>query len=133
MNSQPIIEKSYLVELGLGTPAANAQRNFAFIPQLEGSEIYAIQAFTSTQVAVSPSGATVITAAGAASLALTFSVGSNQDLFLVPYYDLVSGNNAGFIRMINNKKLNLTKSFVTMLTATNLNVNEAIILNFIYR
>lgn len=131
--TQPIIEKSYLVELNLGTPAANSQKNFAFIPQLEGSQIYAVQAFTAAQIAVAPSGATVIAAAGAASLALTFCVGSDQDFYLFPYYDLISANNAGFIRMINNKKLNLTKSFVTMFTATNLNANESILLNFIYR
>jgi len=130
---QPIIENSYLVEIPLGTPAANAQRNFNFIPQLEGAEIYSVQAFTATQVGVSPNGATVIAAAGAASVVCTFCVGNDQDIFLYPYYDLIASNNGGLQRMLKNKRLNLTKSFITMLTAANLNANESLIFQFFYR
>jgi hypothetical protein len=46
---QPITEKSYLVELNLGTVAVQKQINFQFIPQLEGSIIYGIQSFSCTQ------------------------------------------------------------------------------------
>ena len=130
---QPIIEKSYLVELNLGTIAVQKQINFAFVPQLEGSTIYGIQSFSATQTAISPNGSTVIANAGLASLTVTFVVGDTQEVFLLPVADLNSPSIYGFIRMFNNKRLNLTKSFVTIQAATSLNNNESILLNFIYR
>jgi len=130
---QPIIEKSYLVEVNLGTIAVQKQINFAFVPQLEGSTIYGIQSFSATQTGVSPNGSTVIANAGLASLTVTFVVGDTQEIFLMPVADLNSPSIYGFIRMFNNKRLNLTKSFVTIQAVTSLNNNESILFNFIYR
>lgn len=130
---QPITEKSYLVEVNLGTIAAQKQVNFAFIPQLEGSTIYGIQSFNISQVALSPNGSTVVSASGMLSLTVTFVVGDIQEIFLLPVADLNSPSIYGFIRMISNKKLNLTKSFVTIQSASNLNNNESILFNFLYR
>jgi len=130
---QPIIEKSYLVEVNLGTIAVQKQINFAFVPQLEGSTIYGIQSFSATQTGVSPNGSTVIANAGLASLTVTFVVGDTQEIFLLPVADLNSPAIYGFIRMFNNKRLNLTKSFVTIQATTSLNNNESILFNFIYR
>ncbi len=130
---QPITKNSYLVELNLGTIGVQRQINFSFIPQLEGSQIYGIQSFSATQMAVSPNGSTVIVAAGLASLTVTFVVGDTQELFLIPCADLNSPLIAGFIRMFNDKRLNLTKSFVTIQSAANLNNNESILFNFHYQ
>lgn len=130
---QPIIERSYLVELNIGTIAAQKQINFQFVPQLQGATIYGIQTFSAAQLPTSPNGSTVVSAAGLASISVTFTVGDNQDIFLLPAFDLNSQNLAGFIRMFNNKKLNLTKSFITIQAVTNLNNNESILFNFIYR
>jgi hypothetical protein len=130
---QPIIKNSYLVEVNLGTLAAQKQINFQFIPQLEGSIIYGIQAFSSSDLLASPNGQTVPSTAGLASLTVTFSVGDNQDIFLMPVSDLRSVNIAGFVRMFDNKRLNLTKSFVTINSVTNLNNNESVCFQFIYR
>ncbi len=130
---QPITEKSYLVELNLGTVAVQKQINFQFIPQLEGSLIYGIQTFSSTQTSLSPNGSNVVSAAGLADLTVTFVVGDTQDVFLLPVADLNSPSIQGFIRMFNNKKLNLTKSFVTIQSTATVVNNESILFNFLYK
>ena len=130
---QPIIEKSYLVELNLGTIAAQKQINFNFIPQLEGSTIYAIQTFSASDLAVSPNNQTVVSTAGLANITVTFCVGDDQDVYLYPISDLRSGNNAGFQRLFANKKLNLTKSFITIQAVAAINNNESTLFQFIYR
>lgn len=130
---QPITEKSYLVEVNLGTVAVQKQINFAFIPQLEGSTIYGIQSFSSDQLSLSPNGSTPVTAVGLADLTVTFVVGDTQDIYLIPVADLNSPLIYGFIRMINNKKLNLTKSFVTIQSTTTVANNQVVLFNFLYR
>lgn len=130
---QPITEKSYLVEVNLGTVAVQKQINFQFIPQLEGSLIYGVQSFSRTQCSLSPNGSTLVTAVGLADLTVTFVVGDTQDIFLLPVADLNSPLIAGFIRMLNNKRLNLTKSFVTIQSTTTVANNESILFNFLYK
>ena len=130
---QPIIEKSYLVELNLGTVAVQKQINFSFIPQLEGTQIYGIQAFSSNDISTSPNGSTVVSAAGLGNLTVTFVVGDVQEVFLLPVADLNSPLIYGFVRMFNNKRLNLTKSFVTIQSISSIAANESVLFNFIYR
>jgi hypothetical protein len=130
---QPIIENAYLVEVNLGTIAAQKQINFNFIPQLEGSQIYGIQVFSRDNFGTTPNGATTTTIGGIASLSVTFTEGDNQTLYQYPLYDLVSSANAGFQRMFNNKRLNLTKSFVTINSITGLANNESVVFLFHYR
>lgn len=130
---QPIIEKSYLVELNLGTVAVQKQINFSFIPQLEGTQIYGIQAFSSNDISTSPNGSTVVSAAGLGNLTVTFVVGDVQEVFLLPVADLNSPLIYGFVRMFNNKRLNLTKSFVTIQSIASIAANESVLFNFIYR
>jgi hypothetical protein len=130
---QPIIEKSYLVELNLGTVAVQKQINFSFVPQLEGTQIYGIQSFSQSNLATSPNGSAVVTNAGLTNLTVTFVVGDVQEVFLLPVADLNSPLIYGFVRMFNNKRLNLTKSFVTIQSIANVNNNESVLFNFIYR
>jgi len=129
---QPIIENSYLVEVNLGTIAAQKQVNFNFIPQLEGSRIYGIQVFSADNLAVSPNGSPVTSISGVASLTVTFTEGDNQTLYLYPLYDLVSSANSGFQRLFNQKRLNLTKSFVTINSVNNLSNNQSVVFLFHY-
>lgn len=130
---QPIIEKSYLVEINLGTVAAGKQINFQFVPQLQGALIYGIQSFSSTQVATTPNGGVTAAIGGIAQCTVTFVVGDDQDIFQMPVYDLVSQQAAGFVRLFNNKQLNLTKSFITINGTTNLNNNDVLVFQFLYR
>lgn len=130
---QPIIEKSYLVEVNLGIVSVQKQINFAFIPQLEGSTIYGIQSFDENQLATSPNGSAVVSNTGLSNITVTFVVGDTQDIYLLPISDLNSPLIYGFIRMINNKRLNLTKSYITIQSISSLVNNEAVLFNFIYR
>jgi hypothetical protein len=130
---QPIAERTYLVEVNVGTLSVQKQVNFQFIPQLEGATIYAIQSFGATQLSVSPNGSAVVTTAGLSDLTVTFAVGDNQDYFLVPVADLNSASISGFIRMISDKKLNLTKSFITLQGNANLVANQSVLFQFTYR
>jgi hypothetical protein len=131
---QPIVEKSYLVELNLGTVVgAQRQVNFQFIPQLKDAIIYGVEVFSATQVSLSPNGATVVSTLGLADLTVTFAVGDDQDVFLQPCADLNPALVAGFIRMYNNKRFNLTKSFITMQGVANIAANQAVLFNFFYR
>jgi hypothetical protein len=129
---QPITKKSYLVELNLGTIGVQKQINFNFIPQLEGALIYGIQSLSIAQIAASPNGSTMVASAGLASLTATFVVGDTQDVYLMPVADLNSPLIYGFIRMFDNKRLNLTKSFITIQSGNNLNNNESVCFNFHY-
>jgi hypothetical protein len=129
---QPIIENSYLVEVNLGTLALQKQINFNFIPQLEGSKIYGIQVFSFDNLNTSPNGSTVTSIGGISSLTVTFTEGDNQTLYLYPLYDLVSSANSGFQRLFNQKRLNLTKSFVTINSLSGLSNNQSVLFLFHY-
>lgn len=130
---QPISERNYLIELNVGTVAVQKQINFAFIPQLEGAIIYGVQSFSRSELSLSPNGSAVATAPGLADLTVTFAVGDNQDFFLWPVADLNSAAINGFIRMINDKRLNLTKSFITIQSTTTITNNESVLFLFTYR
>jgi hypothetical protein len=130
---QPIIENSYLVEVNLGTVASQKQINFSFIPQLEGSLIYSIQAFSNSQLITSPNGAAVVTNAGISQLTVTFTVGDNQNFYLYPVYDFISQQAAGVQRLIKPSRLNLTKSFITIQGTTGLTNNESVLFLFHYK
>lgn len=129
---QPVIKKTYLVELNLGTVAANKQVNFNDVPQLRGKRIYGVSTFSRTQLSGSPGGSAMVTTAGLADLVVTFAVGDVQDFYLIPCADLNSPLIFGSIRAIEPKMLILTKSFVTILTTTTVVTNESICFNFIY-
>jgi hypothetical protein len=130
---QPIAERTYTVELSLGAVAVQKVINFNFVPQLEGKEIYGVQVFSRTDLALSPNGATMVTQVGLADLTATFVVDDTQDIFLTPVSDLNSPLQNGFIRMFKNKRLNLTKSFVTIQSVATVANNESIVFQFIYR
>lgn len=130
----PIINKSYLVEINLGsTVGVGRQIFFPFIPELEGKTIYAIQAFSSSDMSNSPDGASVVTTAGLQGAMVTFFVGDQQDLYNVLVGDLRSVNNYGAIRHIADKRINLTKSYVQITNAGSLSANQSFLFNFIYK
>ena len=131
---QPIIEKSYLVEQNLGASPGNQQRiPFQFISEIEGAEIFSIQAFSIDDLSRTPSGLTVVSLAGLTGLTLTFSVGDKERIYQMPASDLRSANIFGFQRMFKNLKINLTKSYITIQDATNIFANNGLLVNFIYR
>jgi hypothetical protein len=85
-------------------------------------------------LATSPAQKTVIVAAGLTSLVATFAVGAanTEELQQYPLYDLQPSNVSGNIRMFNDKQINLSKSYVKMLSVSNLTATYSVLFNFIY-
>ena len=131
---QPIINNSYLVEVNLTTVANGQRYYFLDVPTLRAPYIFVqgIEAYSSDQVALSPNNSTIISAAGATGIVVTFAVRETEEVYQIPYFTLISAANAGMIREFANKQINLTKSYVTILDSTNLNAAESCIFNFYY-
>ena len=130
-----IIENSYLVEVNLPSITLGQRYTFIDIPQLRYNAVtmMGIEAFTSAQLATSPNNKTVIAGAGSVNIVCTFVVNETEDIYQIPYYTLISANNAGLIREFQNKRINLVKSYITILNVTSLNANESVMFNFYYK
>jgi hypothetical protein len=132
MIAQPIINRSYLFEVPLGTVAVQSKVNFLYNSNLEGKEIYGLQTIPSSFLAFAPSGAAAVSVLGLSGLVITLSVGSDEQLYQFPASDFFPGNVSGLIRMLNNKVVNISKSYATILSITNLVNNQSLLLNFIF-
>lgn len=130
-----IITNSYLVELNLPSIALGQRYTFLDVPQLRYNAVIieGLEGFTNTQLAVSPNNKNIITSAGSLNLVLTLVVDETEDIYQIPYYTLISSNNAGLIREFANKRINLVKSYITILNTTGLTAGESAIFNFYYR
>ena len=130
-----IITNSYLVELNLPTVSLGQRFTFLDVPQLRYNAVIidGIEAFTADQLATSPNAKTIIPAAAATGIVLTLVVDETEELYQIPYYTLISGNNAGLIREFANKRINLVKSYATILNITSLTAGNSLIFNFYYR
>ena len=130
-----VIQRSYLTEINLTAINVGQRYYFLDVPELrQGTAfIQGIECFTAAQLATSPNNKTTIAAAGAASIMCTFTVGETEDVFNIPYYTLVSANNAGLIRAFNNKSVNLVKSYVTVVNSSNLNASESVLFNWYFK
>lgn len=130
-----IIENSYLVEVNLPSITLGQRYTFLDIPQLRYNAVtmMGIEAFTASQLATSPNNKTVISGAGSVNIVCTFVVNETEDIYQIPYYTLISSNNAGLIREFQNKRINLVKSYITILNVSGLNANESVMFNFYYK
>jgi hypothetical protein len=130
-----IITNSYLVELNLPTISLGQRYTFLDVPQLRYNAVIidGLEAFTADQLATSPNNKTIIPATSAQGIVLTLVVDETEELYQIPYYTLISGNNAGLIREFANKRINLVKSYATILNTTGLTAGNSLIFNFYYR
>lgn len=130
-----IITNSYLVELNLPTIGLGQRYTFLDVPQLRYNAVIidGLEAFTSTQLTTSPNGKAIITDAASLGIVLTFVVNETEEVYQIPYYTLVSGNNAGLIREFGNKRINLVKSYATILNIAGLTAAQSLIFNFYYK
>lgn len=135
---QPVIDYSYLVEVPITiTPIAGNRIKFSDIPQLRDAVNKMKRVFTvglevldSTSLTISPSGLTVVPSL--TGLVLTLAIGSQEDIFQFPCSDLNPLNNSGLIRMLKDKIINWPNSYITILDATGLAINQAIVFNAFY-
>lgn len=130
-----IIKRSQIIEAQItGTPTVGKRYFFTDIPQLARLNIiiYGIEAFTSTQLAVSPqSGANVVgTSTG---IALTLRDQNKLEFaYQIPYYTLIRANNSGLVVLFTPKTINLTDCFVQLTATTGINANDVACFNLYY-
>jgi hypothetical protein len=129
---KPIL-RSYLAEVNLGTttPGNGQNVNVQDYPQLRDVYICGVEVFDSNQLAISPSGKTVVTTLDGLTLTLMDKFNMEM-LYQYPAFDLNPANVGGFYRNIKPFYLQLTKSYITVLSNTSLNANESVMINFLY-
>lgn len=129
---KPIV-RSYLAEINLGnsTPGQGQNINFQDYPQLRDIYITGITTFEDAQVAVSPTGKTVVPSLTGITVSLK-DIYNMDMVFQYPAYDLQPSLVNGYYRDFIPFKLQLTKSYITILDPTGLSANESVLFNIFY-
>jgi hypothetical protein len=131
-----IIKRSQLIEAQFtGTPAAGKKYQFTEIPNISRNNIivYGFEAFTATQLAVTPNNNTVVASGVSDQLVVTLIDSDNKErVYQLPYYTAIRSLNGGFVLMVKPFILNLTRSYVQITSATGINANEVASFNLYY-
>jgi hypothetical protein len=125
-----IIKRSQLVTAVIETAVPAAQQKFYFqdIPNLSRNNIvvYGLEAFSRTQLSVTPNGNAVITAAATAGVTVTLrDTNKVEYLYQEPYYTLIRANNFGLVTMLKPRVINLTDCYITVANPAGIAQNEA--------
>lgn len=129
---KPIL-RSYLAEVNLGTttPGNGQNINIQDYPQLREVYICGIEIFDSNQLAISPSGKTVVPTLD--GLTITLMDKFNMEMiYQYPVFDLNPANVGGFYRDFKPFYLQLTKSYITVLDSSTVSANQSVMLNIFY-
>jgi hypothetical protein len=131
-----IIKRSQLIEAQFtGTPATGKKYQFTEIPNISRNNIviYGFEAFTATQLAVTPNNNTVIASGVSDQLVVTLIDNDNKErVYQLPYYTAIRSLNGGFVLMVKPFILNLTRSYVQITSATGITANEVASINLYY-
>jgi hypothetical protein len=131
-----IIKRSQLIEAQFtGTPAAGKKYQFTEIPNISRNNIivYGFEAFTATQLAVTPNNNTVVGSGVSDQLVVTLIDSDNKErVYQLPYYTAIRSLNGGFVLMVKPFILNLTRSYVQITSASGINANEVASFNLYY-
>jgi len=129
---KPIL-RSYLTEVNLGTttPGAGQNINIQDYPQLRDIMIMGVEVFDSGEVTVSPSGKVVVPTLSGITLTLLDKF-NMEVIYQYPTFDLNPNNTSGFVRNFLPFPLQLTKSYITILSNAGLAANQSVIINFLY-
>lgn len=130
-----VVKRSQIIEAKIsGTPATNKRYFFTDIPQLSRLNIvvYGIEAFTTTQLAVSPqSGANVVGTSTGITLTLRDQT-KTEKVYQMPYYTLIRSNNSGLVVLFTPMTINLTDCYVQLVSTSGINANEVACFNLYY-
>ena len=129
------ITRSYLVELYFGTsaPGQGAQINFQDYPELRNVYVCGVEVCSQDYLTQSPSGKTVTAAANLPGIVLNLmDVGTNIRVYNYPSFDLQPSNVSGYYRDFEPFKINLVKSYVTILQNIGIAANTSLCFNFFY-
>ena len=131
-----IIKRSQLIEAQFtGTPATGKKYQFTEIPNISRNNIvvYGFEAFTATQLAVTPNNNTVVASGVSDQLVVTLIDNDNKErVYQLPYYTAIRSLNGGFVLMVKPFILNLTRSYVQITSATGISANEVASFNLYY-
>ncbi len=131
-----IIKRSQLIEAQFtGTPAVGKKYQFTEIPNISRNNIivYGFEAFTATQLAVTPNNNTVVASGVSDQLVVTLIDNDNKErIYQLPYYTAIRSLNGGFVLMVKPFILNLTRSYVQITNATGISANEVASFNLYY-
>jgi hypothetical protein len=129
---RPIL-RSYLIEVNLGssTPGAGQNINFQDYPQLRDVYITGVECFNASQVSFSPAGKAIVPTTTGITLTLMDKYNMEM-MFQYPTTDLNPSIVNGFYRDIVPFYLQLTKSYITILSNAGLSANQSVIFNVFY-
>jgi hypothetical protein len=129
---KPIV-RSYLAEVNLGNsiPGQGQNINFQDYPQLRDIYITGITSFENDQVTISPSGKAVVPALTGITVSLK-DIYNMDMIYQYPTYDLQPSLVNGYYRDFLPFKLQLTKSYITILDPIGLAANQSILFNIFY-
>jgi hypothetical protein len=127
------IKNSYLIEVNLGStvPGVGANLTFQDYPQLRDVYITGVEIFDASTLLKSPSGKTTVTQITNFTCTLIDKFNA-EILHQYPAQDLNPAARSGFYRDFLPFPIQLTKSFITILSTTNLNANESVLVNVFY-
>lgn len=132
-----VVKRSQLVEAQIvGAPATGKRYQFTEIPNLSRNNVvlYGIEAYSATQLAVSPNNNTVIANAQIDQLCLTLVDNNNQELiYQLPYYSAIRSLNGGFPFLVKPFVLNLTRSYIQLTDSTGFSANQVALINIYYQ
>lgn len=129
------ITRSYLVELYFGTsaPGAGAQINFQDYPELRNVYVCGVEVASADYLTLSPSGKSVAAGSNLPGIVLNLlDINTNIKVYNYPTFDLQPSNVSGYYRDFEPFKLNLVKSYVTILQNIGINANQSLCFNFFY-
>ena len=130
-----IIKRSQIIEAQItGTPTVGKRYFFTDIPQLSRLNIiiYGIEAFTSTQLSVSPQSGNAVVGTST-GIALTLRDQNKLEFaYQIPYYTLIRANNSGLVVLFTPKTINLTDCFVQLTSTTGITANDVACFNLYY-
>lgn len=132
-----VIKRSQIVEFQItGTPTTLRRYAPVVIPNLSRNNIilYGIECYTADQLAVTPSGNTVIPTLTADQVTLTL-VDTNKDQFIynTPIYSLIRANVGGFVTIMKPRLINLQDCFISLTQAAGITTEQVVAFNFYYQ
>ena len=129
-----VIKRSQIVEAKLsGSLAVGKRYNFTDIPNLSRNNIviYGFEAFTTSQLTVTPTGNAVVPAS--TGIVITWRDTNKQEfVYQIPMYTTIRANNAGLIVLLQPRVINLTDSYVSLTDTTGLTLNQSVAINVYY-
>jgi hypothetical protein len=130
-----IIKRSQIIEAKItGTPAVNNRYFFTDVPALSRLNIviYGLEAFTSTQLAVSPQSSNPVVSTSTGICVTLRNQAKVEFAYQIPYYTLIRSNNAGLVVLFTPTTINLTDCYVQLTSTTSINANDVACFNLYY-